>query len=148
MLHLFPSYSMNISRITNVIAGGEVARTTAQTANSSCHDMIRTQILNCSQSCMNRIVGTTVQFQPGQNPTILCLVQVTTPPGPSGSGFWTGLELNRTIYRVQTRNAGVLPRPITNTTDNAHAQLNYLSNYRDIVITIQNHDYTATALRW
>jgi hypothetical protein len=38
------------------------------------------------------------------------------PPRSSGSGFWTGLEPNRTVFPVQTRNAGGLLGPIANTT--------------------------------
>ena len=38
------------------------------------------------------------------------------PPRNSGSGFWTGLEPNRTIFPVQTKTAGGLPGPVANTT--------------------------------
>ena len=38
-------------------------------------------------------------------------------PNSSKSGFWTGLQTNRTIFRVQTRTAGRLPRPVANTTE-------------------------------
>jgi len=38
------------------------------------------------------------------------------PPRCSGSGFWMGLEPNRTVLVVWTRTAGGLPRPVTNTT--------------------------------
>jgi len=38
------------------------------------------------------------------------------PPRSSGSGFWTVLEPNRTVFLVQTRTAGGLPRPVANTT--------------------------------
>ena len=34
-----------------------------------------------------------------------------------GSGFWTGMEPNRTIIPVQTRTAGGLPGPIADTTN-------------------------------
>ena len=37
------------------------------------------------------------------------------PPRSSASGFWMGLEPNRTVFPVQTRTAGRLPRPIANT---------------------------------
>jgi len=77
--------------------------------------MIRTHILNWSQSCRNRIVGTAVRFQPGQIPTVLCPGWVTTDQDKSGSGFWLVLEPNRTEPQVKTRTAGGLPGPVANT---------------------------------
>jgi len=50
----FPSHSTNISQITNPNAGGERASRTARSAFSSCHDTIRTPILNLRPSCRNR----------------------------------------------------------------------------------------------
>jgi len=47
---VFNSDSTNIGRIANPKAGGERAAKTAQSANSSCHDTIRTQILNWSKT--------------------------------------------------------------------------------------------------
>jgi hypothetical protein len=37
------------------------------------------------------------------------------PPRQSGSGFWTGLELNRSDFLFQTWTAGGLPGPVANT---------------------------------
>ena len=37
------------------------------------------------------------------------------PPRISGSGIWTVLEPNRTVFPVQTRTAGGLPGPVANT---------------------------------
>jgi hypothetical protein len=78
---------MNISRMTNLNAGGARARKTAQCVYSLCHDTIRTQILNCSQSGRNHKFGTAVQFQHGQKPTVLCWVWVTTHKDSAGQFF-------------------------------------------------------------
>jgi len=115
-LPLFHSHSTNISLIASLNAGGERARKTGQSAYSTCYDTIRTQILHCSQSCRNCKVGTAVQFQPGQKHTVLCPVRATKLRGHTGSGFWTGLEPNWTVYPAQTRIAGGLLRPVANTT--------------------------------
>jgi len=77
-LHFLHSHSTNISRITNVKAGGEGAAKTAQSTYWSCYNMIRTQILNWSQSCRNHKVGIAVRFQPSQNGTLSCPVRVPT----------------------------------------------------------------------
>ena len=50
-LALFHSDSTNIGLIANLKAAGERAAKTAQAMYWSCHDTIRTQKLNCSQSC-------------------------------------------------------------------------------------------------
>ena len=52
-LPLYHSHSTNISRIANLDVGGERAARTAQSTYWSCPDMIRTQILNWSESCRN-----------------------------------------------------------------------------------------------
>jgi len=69
---------MNISRIANTNPAGKTAAKTAQSTYQSCYNTIGTQILNWSQSCRNCILRTAVQFQPGQTPTVLSPVQVTT----------------------------------------------------------------------
>jgi len=106
---------MNIGRITILKVGGERAHKTAQFTYWPYHDTIRTQILYWSQRCGNRIFGTTVRFQPGQKPTVLCPVRVTNPPRHSGSGFWPGLAQNWTEPPANNRTAGGLPRPVANT---------------------------------
>jgi len=93
---LFHSDFTNIGQITNLKAGGERAHETAQFTYWPYHNTIITQILNWSQRCRNRIFGTAGRFQPGQKPTVLCPVRVTTPPRQHWSGFWPGLEPNRT----------------------------------------------------
>jgi len=52
-LALFHSDSTNIGQISNLDAGGERAVKTARSRYWSCHNMIRTQKLNYSQSGMN-----------------------------------------------------------------------------------------------
>jgi hypothetical protein len=42
------------------------------------------------------------------------------PARSPGSGFWTLLELKRTIFLVQTRTAGGLPGPVANTITNVN----------------------------
>jgi hypothetical protein len=78
--------------------------------------MIRTHILHWSQSCRNRIFGTTVRFQHGQIPAVLCPGRVTTRQDKSGSGYSPVLEPNQTEPQVKTRTAGRLPGPVANTT--------------------------------
>ena len=47
---VFDSDSTNISRIAHLKAAGERAAKTAQSTCSSCHDTIRTQLLNWGQN--------------------------------------------------------------------------------------------------
>jgi len=61
--------------------------------------------------------------QTRQNPRVEGYGYGFSPPRYSGSGFWTGLELNRTIFPVQTRTAGGLPGPVANTTPDAETWL-------------------------
>jgi len=44
-----------------------------------------------------------------------CPVRVTTPARQSGSGFWPGLEPNRTEPPAKNQTAGGLPGPVANT---------------------------------
>ena len=99
--HLFHSHSTNISQIANLIAGDERAHKIGQSAYSSCHDTIRTQILNCGQSGRNRTIGTAVRFQPGQKPAGLCPVRVTTRQDLGSSVSW----------RFLTRTGASVPGP-------------------------------------
>jgi len=78
--------------------------------------MIRTHILNWSQSCWNRKFETAVRFQPGQIPAVLCPDRVTTRKEKSDSGFWPVRDPNRTEPQVKTCTAGGLPWPIAGTT--------------------------------
>jgi hypothetical protein len=100
-LHLFHSHSTNISQIANLIAGGERAHQLGQSAYSSCHDTIRTQILNCGQSGRNHTIGTAVRFQTGQKPAGICPVRVTTCQDLGGSVSW----------RFLTRTGASVPGP-------------------------------------
>jgi hypothetical protein len=90
------SHSINISRIIHLKAGGGRAANTAQSRYWLCYNMIRTQILNWSQSSKNCKVGTVVRLQPRQKPMVLSLVWVTTHHDNGGQAFWTGPETNRT----------------------------------------------------
>jgi len=60
--------------------------------------------------------GTDGSSQTRQNPRVDGYGYGFGPPRSSGSGFWTGLEPNRTVFPVQTRTAGGLPGPVANTT--------------------------------
>ena len=112
---LFHSHSMNIRQIANRKAGGERAARTGHCTYWSCHDTIRTQILNCRQRCRNRKVGTAVQFQPGRKTIGLCPVQVTHPPRQCRSGFRPGNDLNRAELPAKNRTTCGLPGPGANT---------------------------------
>jgi len=92
---------------------------TAQSMYWSCHDAIRTQILNRSESWRNHQSGTAVRVQPGQKTAGLCPVLVTNPPRHSGLGLWLGLDQNQTKAPVKTQTAGEFPGPVGNTTANA-----------------------------
>jgi hypothetical protein len=79
-LHLpvFNIHTTNISRIANLISGGEWAYKTGQSGNSSCCNRIRTQILHCCHSCRNCTIETAVWFQCGQQPAGIYPVWVTS----------------------------------------------------------------------
>jgi hypothetical protein len=51
------------------------------------------------------------------------------PPRSCGLGFWTVLEPNRTIYPVQSRTAGGLPRSFANTSQLWHIRRNGFIGY-------------------
>jgi len=111
----FHSHPTNTSRIANQKAGGERVARTAQSMYWSCHDKMRTQILNCRQRSKNRKVETAVRFQPGRKRAGLCPAQETNPPRRSGSGFWLGLEPNWTEPPAKMRTTGGSPGPVANT---------------------------------
>jgi len=60
--------------------------------------------------------GTYGSSQTRQNPRVDGYGYGFGPPRSSGSGFWKGLEPNRTVFPIQTRTAGGLPGPVANTT--------------------------------
>ena len=115
-LALFHSNSINPGQTATLKVGGERAHKTAQFTYWPCHDRIRTEIFNWRERCGNHIFGTTVRFQPGQKPMVLCPAWLTNLPRHSASGFWPGLEPNRQFFAVQTQTAGRLPGPVANTT--------------------------------
>jgi len=59
--------------------------------------------------------GTDGSSQIRQNPRVDGYGYGFGPPRSSGSGFWTGLEPNQTVFPVQTGTAGGLPGPVANT---------------------------------
>jgi hypothetical protein len=59
--------------------------------------------------------GTDWSKQTRQNPQVDGSRYGFGPPGRSGSGFWTVMGPNRTVFPVQTRTAGGLPGPVANT---------------------------------
>jgi len=75
------SGSMNIGRIANLRAGGERGAGTAQSADLSCHDTIRTQILNWSSNCEVEMPG--FAGKTGPIPTVR-VVSVVKPIARSG----------------------------------------------------------------
>ena len=107
----FHSHSMNISQIANLNAGGERAHNSAQSTYWSYYSTIRTHILNWSQNFRNCKFGTTVWFQPGQIPVVLCPGLATTRQVKSGAGFCPGLEPNKTkpLAKTQTHCYHYLP---------------------------------------
>jgi len=72
-------------------AGGERPSGTAQSTYWSCHDTIKTQILNCSESCRNRRIGIAVRLVlatgPGNPPAV---------PVRTGNTIWFG---SRTVQK-------------------------------------------------
>jgi hypothetical protein len=111
----FHSHSTNISRIANLNAWGDIAVRAARSTYWSCHDTIRTQILNCSQSWWNCKVEIAGRFQPGRKTAGLWPVPVTTPPRQSWLRFWPVLQLNRMKPLARNRTADRLPIPIAYT---------------------------------
>ena len=115
---LLHSDSTNIGQIANPKAGCARGAKTAQSTHWSCHDMIRTQILNWSSTWAKVVRTVKWNHSPGlTRPKTHGFMSgpVTIPPRQSGSGSWTGLEPNRTIFPVQTWTAGGLPGPVSNT---------------------------------
>jgi len=62
-------------------------------------------------------IGPDGSNQTQQNPQVDGYGAGFGPPRSCGSGFWTFLEPNKTVFPVQTRTAGGLPRPVANTID-------------------------------
>jgi hypothetical protein len=60
-------------------------------------------------------IGTDGSSQTRQNPRVAGYGSGFGPPRRCGSGFWTVLAQNRTVFPVRTRTAGGLPGPVANT---------------------------------
>ena len=61
-------------------------------------------------------IGTDRSSQTWQNPRLDRYGSGFGPPRSCGSGYWTGLVLNQTVFPVQTWIAGGFPGPVANTT--------------------------------
>ena len=61
-------------------------------------------------------IGTNGSSQTRQNPRVDRYGSGFGPPRHCGSGFWTVLEPNRTVFQVRTQTTGRLPGPVANTT--------------------------------
>jgi len=76
--------------------------------------------LNATRNRNTRIpepeIGTDGCSQTWQDPQVDEYGSGFGPPRCSGSGYWTGLEPNRTVSAVRTRTAGGSPGPVANTT--------------------------------
>jgi hypothetical protein len=59
-------------------------------------------------------IGTDGSSQPQGNQRVDDYGSGFGPPRVSGSGFWTGLELNQPGFAVKTRYTGGLPGPVAN----------------------------------
>jgi len=81
--------------------------------------MINSSISECDHKCETRNtepkIGTDGSIQTQRNPRVDGYRSWFGPRRVSGSGFWTDLEPNRPVFAVQTRTAGGLPGPISNT---------------------------------
>jgi len=60
-------------------------------------------------------IGTDVSSQTRRNPQVDGYGSGFGLQRVCGSGFWTILEPNRPVFKIQTRNAGGLPGPVANT---------------------------------
>lgn len=69
----------------------------------------------CQTRNMEPDIGTVLSGVTWRNPLVKWYLSAFGLPRHSGSGFWSGLELNGPVFAVQTRTAGGLPRPIANT---------------------------------
>jgi len=83
ILPSFHSDSTNINPISNLTIGHELGHPFAQFMYRSCCDMIRIQILNCSQSCWNSKIEPQTGSNPFLNPEGTPALRVTTPTGLS-----------------------------------------------------------------
>jgi len=86
-----------------------------------CYFTINSNISECNHECetwnAEPKIGTDESSQTTRNPRVDGYRSGFGPPGVRESGFWTGLELNRPVFAVQTLTAGGLPGPIANTKD-------------------------------
>ena len=83
----FRCHRMNISRIGNLNAGGERVANSEQCMYWSCHGIIRTQILQWSQSCRNLIWNRGLgAIRP--NDRGFMSGQGNNPPKPGRLGLW------------------------------------------------------------
>jgi len=85
----------------------ERASKIASFTNISYCNTIGTQIPNWSQSVQFTKMKLCGMQNPGQKTAGLCPARVTTPTRHSRSGLWTVLELDRTVYPVQTGTTSV-----------------------------------------
>jgi len=85
--------------------------------------MINSSISECDHKCETRNaeaeIGTDGSSQTRPKPRVDGYGSGFGLPRVSWSGCWTGLELNRPVFAVQTRTAGGLPGPIANTSHGA-----------------------------
>ena len=75
-------------------------------------------------------IGTDRSSQSQENPRVDRYGSRFGTPICSRSGFWMGLEPNRTVLAVQTRTAGGLPGPVANTRVGWLSELKTLSELR------------------
>jgi len=83
---------------------------------------INSRISECDHQCETRNaepeIGTDGSSQTQRNPRVDGYGSGFGPPRVCGSGLWPVLEPYRPVFAVQTRTAGGLPGPISNTSRN------------------------------
>ena len=91
--------------------------------------------------------GTDGSSQTRQNPRVDGYGYGFGPPRICGSGFWTGLEPNRSVFPIQTQTAGGLPGPVANTIPGYPAAV-WVGTDPKALVGDRNRQVTQPALFW
>jgi len=114
-LVLFHCDSTNIDLIANLKAGGGRARKTAQSTYSSCHDMLRSQILDWSGIFSNRKMEPRSGYNPANEPPVY---------------VWSGNQ------PCQDKAGGVFGRIWKRTEPNWQSKPGPLAGHPDLLLTL------------
>ena len=112
---------MNTNRIPNLDAEGEGAHITAQSAYSSCHNTIRTQILKFGQSRGNRKLEPWSGFNLAKKRSVYVRTGKQPCQDKAGQVAWRFLTRTRAYGSLPIRTEAGYPGTIANTTTRSTA---------------------------